>query len=188
MDLPQTAHWKAASEKKILSLEKHGDFELIPITSVYTGHKVVGTRPGMMLAIVAKLDNEMHMLDVRTAFLNADVEEDAFIKMAPGYETNKKAGVLLVMKLTKSLYGPRQSPKNWFGAIDVELTVIDFRPLKSDPCVYIYEDETCFAVLKLYVEGILFFSASKTLLSKLKKQLTDRVQISDMGDVSRTSA
>ena len=37
----------------------------------------------MMLAIAAELDYELFMLDVQTAFVNADVEEDVFAKMAP---------------------------------------------------------------------------------------------------------
>ena len=40
--------------------------------------------------------------------------------------------------------------QNWFGTIDVELAVNSFRPFKSDPCVYVYEDETGFVVLTLY--------------------------------------
>ena len=39
----------------------------------------------MMLGIAVELDYEVHMLDVQTAFLNADVEEDVFVKMAPSY-------------------------------------------------------------------------------------------------------
>ena len=39
----------------------------------------------MMLAIMVELDNEVHMLDVQTAFLNADVEKDVFVKLAPGF-------------------------------------------------------------------------------------------------------
>ena len=42
--LPQAARWEAASDKEIASLEKHGVFDLAPITSVPAGHKVVGTR------------------------------------------------------------------------------------------------------------------------------------------------
>ena len=57
----------------------------------------------MMLAIAAELDYEVHMLDVQTAFLNTNVEEDSFVKMAPDYETNDKAGVPLGMKLNKKL-------------------------------------------------------------------------------------
>ena len=44
MGLPQVARLKTASDKEIASLEKHGVFDLVPITSVPAGHKVVGTR------------------------------------------------------------------------------------------------------------------------------------------------
>ena len=44
MGLPQAARWKIASDKEIGIMEKHGVFNLVPITSVPAGHKVVGTR------------------------------------------------------------------------------------------------------------------------------------------------
>ena len=91
----------------------------------------------MMFAIVVKLDYEVHMLNVQTAFLSADVEEDVFIKKAPGNETNDKARAPPIMKLKKSLYGLRQRPKNWFGKMNAKLVVIGSHPLKSDLCVYV---------------------------------------------------
>ena len=94
----------------------------------------------MMPAIAAELDDEVFMLDVQTAFLNADVEEDVFVKMTPGYDIADKSGVPLVMKLKKSLHGLRQSPNNWLGTMDHHLAKIGFRPLKSDPCIYVFED------------------------------------------------
>ena len=66
----------------------------------------------MVHAIAAVLDYEVYMLNVQTAFLNADVEEERFARMAPGYERSNESGVPLVMKLNKILYGLRQSPKN----------------------------------------------------------------------------
>ena len=57
----------------------------------------------MMLANAAELDYEVLMLDVQTAFLNADVEEEVNAKMAPGYETYGMSGVPFVIKLKKSL-------------------------------------------------------------------------------------
>ena len=122
---------------------------------------------------------------MQTTFLSPYVKEDIFVKMAPGYETNDKAGVHLVINLKKSLYGLWRSPKSCFKPMDVQLAVIDFRPLKSDPCVYISEDETGFVILTLYVDNIMFLSASKTLLNKPKKQLMDRFEMSDMDDMSR---
>ena len=69
--------------------------------------------------------------------------------------------------------------------MDVELVVIGFHPLKSGLFVYVYEDETGFVVLTLYVDDILFLSASKSLLNKLKKRLMNRFKVSDIGAVSR---
>ena len=140
----------------------------------------------IMLAIAAELDYEVQMLDVQTTFLNADVEENIFVKMMPGYETNDKTRAPLVMKLKESLYSLRQSPENRFDTMDVELATIGSRPLKSDPCMYIYDDETGFVILTLYMDDILSLSASNILLNKLKKQLMDRFEMSEMGDVSRT--
>ena len=113
------------------------------------------------------------MLDVQTTFLNADVEEEVYVKIAPDYEAYDKSGVPFVMKLKNSLNGLRQSPKNWFGTIDDHLSNIGFRPLKSDPCFHVFENKTGTVILTLYVDDILLLGNGKKLLGKLKKQLMD---------------
>ena len=139
----------------------------------------------MMPAIAAELDYELFMLDVQTSFLNADGEEGVYVQLVPSYETCDKSGVLFVMKLKKSLYGLRQSPKNWFGTMDDHLSNIGFRSLKSDPCVYGFEDKTGTAILTLYVEDIILFGNNKKFLGKLKKKLMDRFEMTDLGDMSK---
>ena len=42
--------------------------------------------------IATELNYEVCMLDVQTAFINARVEEEAFIKMPPGYERSNESG------------------------------------------------------------------------------------------------
>ena len=138
-----------------------------------------------MLAIATDLDYEVLILDVQTAFLNADVEEEVYVMMAPGYETYDNSGVPFTMKLKKSLYGLRQSTRNWFGTMEDHLSNIGFRSLKSDPCVYVFKDKTGTAILTLYVNGILLLGNNKQLLGKLKKQLMDRSEMTDLGDVSK---
>ena len=125
------------------------------------------------------------MLNVQTAFLSADVEKKVYVKMAPSYETYDNSGVSFVMKLKKSLYGLRQSPKNWFGTMNDYISNIVFRSLKSDPCVYVFEDKTGTATLTLYVDDILLFGNNKHFLGKLKKQLMDCFEMTDLGDVSK---
>ena len=146
---------------KVLGVDCGGTFA--PVRRLY------GIR--MMLTIAAELDYEVHMLDVHTIFLNADVKENVFVNMTPGCKTTSKAGVPLIIKIKKRFYGLRQSSKNWFGTMDAELAIIGFRLLKSDPCMHIYEDESGVVILRLYVDDILFLSASETLPHNLKKQL-----------------
>ena len=64
----------------------------------------------MVLAIAAELNLEVRQLDVKTAFLYADIEEEVYVNAAPGFETTNKDGVQLVTKLGESLYGLAQSP------------------------------------------------------------------------------
>ena len=44
----------------------------------------------MVLAIAAEMDWEVRQLDVKTAFLYADIEEDVFVAEPPGFETQGK--------------------------------------------------------------------------------------------------
>ena len=57
-----------------------------------------------MLAIAAKLDYKVLMLDVQTAFLKDEVKKEVNTKMAPDYQTYDKSGAPCVMKLKKSIY------------------------------------------------------------------------------------
>ena len=60
--------------------------------------------------------------------------------MAPVYEAKDEAtGVPQVIKLLKSLYSLKKSPKNWHGTIDTCLVGIRSKALKSDPCVYMFK-------------------------------------------------
>lgn len=154
----------------------------------------------MVLATAAEKGWTVWQLDVQTAFLYADVEEDVWVKMVPGYEAKDEAtGAPLVMKLLKSLYGLKQSPKNWHGIIDTFLVGIGFKALKSDPCVYIFngtsgpttvkqglaKDDDSTVILTLYVDDVLLAGGNKATLEMLKGKLMSRFKMSDMGDVSR---
>ena len=69
--------------------------------------------------------------------------------------------------------------------MDHQLGKIGFRSLKSDPCIYVYEDDNGSAILTLYLDDILLLGANKQLLGKLKKKLMDRFEMTDIGDVLR---
>ena len=138
----------------------------------------------MVLAIAAELNLEVRQLDVKTAFLYADIEEEVYVKTAPGFKTTNKDGVQLVMKLEKSLYGLAQGPQNWWKTIDPKLIEIGFVPLKSDSCVYIYNHNNTVVIITLYVDDLLVIGSNVRVIETIKKKLKDNIQMSDLGDVS----
>ena len=134
----------------------------------------------MVLAIAAEFDFECWQLDYNTAFLNAKVEEDVNVKMAPGYEKFSNNGVPTVMRLLKSLYGLRQSPRYWYGTVDKHVVEIGFKSLKSDLCVYIYSEGCAIYVLTLYVDDVLLLGKDRKVLERIKRKLMGRFSMTDM--------
>ncbi len=61
-----------------------------------------------ILALAAIEDMEIHQMDVKTAFLNGDLEEEIYMEEPEGFT---QEGEHLVCKLHKSLYGLKQSPR-----------------------------------------------------------------------------
>lgn len=62
----------------------------------------------MLLALAAAKDWKVHQIDVRTAFLYGDLEEEIYMEQPPGYA---EGGPSKVWLLKKALYGLRQAPR-----------------------------------------------------------------------------
>ncbi len=73
-----------------------------------------------ILAIGSTMDLEIHQMDVKTAFLNGELEEDIYMDQPQGFVHDGKEH--LVCKLKKSLYGLKQSPRAWYQRIDMFFT------------------------------------------------------------------
>ena len=130
----------------------------------------------MVLAIAAEMDWEVRQLDVKTAFLYADIEEEVSVAEPPGFETNDNENGLLVMKLEKSFHRLALSPGNWFHTIDPVLISIGFVPLKSDTCIYIYNHDGVIIILTLYVGDLLVIGGDIQLMRENQEQVDGEVQ------------
>ena len=74
-----------------------------------------------MLAIAASHDWNVIQLDVQTAFLQSGMKEEVYVKQRVGFEELDLNGQPYVCKLKKSLYGLKQSPRNWHETSQHEL-------------------------------------------------------------------
>ena len=73
-------------------------------------------------------------MDVKTAFLNGDLEEEIYLLQPEGCITLGQEHK--VYKLNKSLYGLKQAPKQWHDKFDNALLKNGFFPVEVDKCVY----------------------------------------------------
>ena len=84
-----------------------------------------------VIALASKNDLKMHQLDVTTAFLNGELEEDVYVKQPKGFVVEGQEH--LVCKLKRSLYGLKQSPKCWNLTLHTQLMEMGFKQTSSDP-------------------------------------------------------
>ena len=125
-------------------------------------------------------------MDVVVAFLQAHIDKDVYVKSAPGHDPrDPKTGEVMVYKLEQSLYGLAQSPVLWHDTIDGVLTVIGFSPTHSDPCVYVHGSGDTLIILTLYVDDILLTGKDPVLVDQKKRELKERFEMTDMGEVTR---
>ena len=70
-------------------------------------------------------------MNITTAFLNGDLQEEVYMKQLKGFIRDH-----LVCRLRKSLNGLKQSPRCWNQVLDAQLKLIGFQQSTSDPCIY----------------------------------------------------
>jgi hypothetical protein len=84
-----------------------------------------------LLAVAAELDLELDLVDIKTAFLNGELEEDVYIQQAPGYVQGSPS---MACHLNKALYGLKQAPRTWHLTLAKALDSLGFTPSEADCC------------------------------------------------------
>jgi hypothetical protein len=94
-------------------------------------------------------DMEIHQMDVKTAFLNGDLEEEIYMEQLEGFT---QEGEHVVCKLHKSLYGLKQSPRAWNQKLDVFLKNIEFVKSDVDFSVYVAQVRNVKFFIVVYID------------------------------------
>nr|GEZ24354.1 zinc finger, CCHC-type [Tanacetum cinerariifolium] len=88
----------------------------------------------LLLALAAIHNLVIHQMDVKTTFLNGDLEEEVYIKQPKGFVMSGNEHK--VCKLVKSLSGLKQAPKQWHQKFDEVVLSSGFHLNQSAKCVY----------------------------------------------------
>lgn len=139
----------------------------------------------IVLAMCATLDLHLEQLDVKTAFLHGDLEEEIYMLQPEGFAEKGKEN--LVCRLIKSLYGLKQAPRCWYKRFDSFIMSLEYNRLSADHCTYYkrFEDDNDFIILLLYVDDMLIAGPNKDRIQELKAQLAREFEMKDLGPANK---
>nr|GEX18642.1 retrotransposon protein, putative, Ty1-copia subclass [Tanacetum cinerariifolium] len=133
----------------------------------------------VILSLTACEDYDLEQLDVKIAFLHGNLEETIYIRHPPGFEEAMGNKVYL---LKKSLYGLKQSPRQWYKRFDVYMASNGFSRNNYDSCVYFKEFAQGMCIyLLMYVDDILIACKSKSEIEYTKGLLRKKFDMKELG-------
>jgi len=154
--------------------------EGVDVDEVFAPTSSFGARRAL-LCKAAQENLEIHQVDIKTAFLNGELEEEVYVTQPPGFETGGKH---VVCRLKKALYGLKQAPRAWHRTLDGVLCKYEFGACKSDAGIYVSKSSSGDPVyLILFVDDMLIMSKSLENVTAFKKAISDEFSIHDLGEV-----
>lgn len=104
----------------------------------------------MILAVAAHENLELRQFDIRTAFLNGELDEEVYIRAPVGAEHLAAPGK--VLRLRRALYGLRQAGRAWNKRLEGELRSRGFQQSDADPSLWILRGESGAVLAMFYVD------------------------------------
>jgi hypothetical protein len=143
--------------------------------------RITSVRILMQLAVQYNLI--VHQMDVKTAYLNAPIDCELYVEQPEGFEKMGKNGEKLFCRLKKSLYGLKQSGRNWNTMLDSYLSAQGFSQSSVDSCVYTRHTERVITVVVVWVDDIIIASNQDSTVTEVKACLSQKFRMTDLGEI-----
>ena len=119
----------------------------------------------LILAIACVTGSEIIQMDVRTAYLNAELDEEIYTEIPEGYDRfvkpnsvaghNKGNGGLRALRLKKSLYGLKQAARMWNKRFMRAMKTYGLEQSKVDPCMFYTASSEKLIIVSIYVDDVI---------------------------------
>lgn len=136
----------------------------------------------LLLALAARNGWEIHHLDVKSAFLNGELQETVFVSQPPSFEVRNKEH--LVYKLLKALYGLHQAPRAWYARLNRYLESLGFSKCPYEQAVYTKKEGPEVLIIGVYVDDLLVTGTNISNIQKFKRQMGEEFDMTDLGKLS----
>ncbi|GKA05867.1 putative ribonuclease H-like domain-containing protein [Tanacetum coccineum] len=136
----------------------------------------------IFLAYASYMGFTVYQMDVKSAFLYGQIEEEVYVCQPPGFEDPDHPDK--VYKVVKALYGLHQAPRAWYDTLATYLLSNGFQRGKIDQTLFIKSQKGHILLVQIYVDDIIFGSTKKELCDEFEKLMKDKFQMSSMGELT----
>ena len=137
----------------------------------------------LIIAIASWKSWKMFQLDVKSAFLNGELEEEVYVSQPPGFEIKGKEDY--VYRLRKALYGLKQAPRAWNKKIDQFLISQGFEKCITEHGIYFRNsDDNQKLIVCLYVDDMIVTGSDTMEIEWFKEAMMRKFEMSDLGVLS----
>lgn len=130
----------------------------------------------LLFALAARYGWKCHQMDVKTAFLNGDLEHEIYVYSPEGFPEQKGQ----VLKLKKSLYGLKQSPRQWYNKLSSFLLEHGWKVSRHDASIFFKPG----IFVSVYVDDMKILGAHDEEIIATKNLLHSRFEMTDLGPCS----
>jgi len=136
----------------------------------------------LLLAYAYLSGFKLFQMDVKNAFLNGYIYEEVYVSQPPGFEDHSHPDH--VYKLQKSLYGLKQSPRQWCERLSNFLTSQGYERGKVDKTLFIRKLNFDIILVQVYVDDIIFGSTNEILCQEFVSAMQGEFEMSMMGELN----
>ncbi|GJY03171.1 retrovirus-related pol polyprotein from transposon TNT 1-94 [Tanacetum coccineum] len=136
----------------------------------------------IFIANAATKNMIIYQMDVKTAFLNGDLQEEVFVSQPEGFEDQNNP--THVYRLKKALYGLKQAPRAWYDTLSKFLLANNFFKGVVDPTLFTRKSGKHILLVQIYVDDIIFASTDHNACNIFSKEMSSKFQMSMMGQMS----
>jgi hypothetical protein len=136
----------------------------------------------ILLAHAAHHSFKLFQMDVKSAFLNGPIKEEVYVEQPPGFEDDRYPDH--VYKLSKVLYGLKQTPRAWYECLRDFLIANDFKVGKADPTLFTKTCDGDLFVCQIYVDDKIFGSTNQKYCEEFSRVMMQKFEMSMMGKLT----
>jgi len=150
----------------------------------------------LLFALAVELTYHIHHVDVKTAFLNANIDKEIYTRPPKDLLKYLRAWITgcapidlpeddsVFWKLQRALYGTKQAPNLWSVTLRKYLLQLGFRDVGFEKSVYIRrKPDGGILIVLVWVDDVLLFGNTLEPINEFKTELNSRFPITDKGEV-----